>query len=74
MSYKSYPTDVLLSTYYHADLIAEGLIPGDKTLADVTDMLLELDARGVCVREETPPTWYTFYADPENRDTIAPRP
>lgn len=74
MSFKSYPTDVLLSTYFHTDLIAEGLIPGDKTLSDVTDMLLELDARGVCVREAEPPTWYTFYADPENRDTIAPRP
>lgn len=73
MNYEAFPTDVLLAKYFHAELVIDDLIPGDDTLADVATMLLELDDRGVCVRDVTPPEWYQFYADPANRETVAPR-
>jgi hypothetical protein len=59
MNFETAPTDVLLSKYFHADLVIEGKIPGDATLGEIADILMELDARGVCARSETPPTWYT---------------
>lgn len=52
-------TDELIESYFHADLSLYGSDPGDFTLADMTEILLELDARGICARTLTPPTWHT---------------
>lgn len=63
MNHTDLPTDDLIEVYFETDHAIHGGDGTARRLSKMSDMLAELEARGVCPRDLRAPGWYTEATD-----------
>lgn len=58
MNYHNIDTNELIDDFFAADYAIDAGIPDGFTVADLSDMLIELDRRGICARSQPLPAWH----------------